>query len=60
MKMLNLAMRIHAMDNDGAFTSDILQLTNELGNAFEPVFKELFDFDFVNNNAIKMNLKGLS
>jgi hypothetical protein len=57
MKMLSLAMRIHASDNDGTFTNDILQLTNELGTGFSKIEKDLFDFDFINGSLIKLNPK---
>ncbi len=57
MKMLNLAFRIHASDNDGTFTNDILQLTNELGSTFAKIEKDFDDFDFVNSSPIKLDPK---
>jgi hypothetical protein len=57
MKMLDLAMRIHALDNGGMFTNDILQLTNELGGAYETILRESYEFEFINTGLRKLDPK---
>ncbi|HTB84478.1 MAG TPA: sigma-70 family RNA polymerase sigma factor [Candidatus Sulfotelmatobacter sp.] len=57
MKMLSLAMRLYAGDNDGVFTNNLLLMTNELGNSFAAVLQASYEFDFVNAGAVKLNPK---
>ena len=57
MKMLTLAMRFYATDNNGIFTNNLALMTNQLGNTFDAVQQASYGFDFVNVGAVKLNPK---